>query len=408
MKRAEEVTHFRPVTSRIMLREDNFVNPGSSDTEELFQAGVAAWRRGDAREAHNLLSRIAAADHENPQLCLLLAYAAKAVGDTAGATNAVEQLLKLEPRNVLGLIMKGDRLFDSGKKRAASHCYRIAVQTASELQLDARGLAEVRRAAQAHSALERDFTNEIENLAANQNWADQREYKRITESLDLLLGRKQIQVQRPTGYYFPQLPDIAIYETGEFEWAAEVERATPVIREEMMSALKEPGAVKPFLATSPDHAPNITGLSDSLDWGAFHLSDMGILVPSNIEKCPQTWATVSNLPLPELSGAAPTVFFSVLRAGARIKSHHGRMNTRLVCHLPLVVPDDCGIRVGNELVSWQEGKLLIFNDAIEHEAWNNSDQDRIVLIFDVWRPEITALERGALTTLFSMINATDT
>ena len=65
------------------------------------------------------------------------------------------------------------------------------------------------------------------------------------------------------------------------------------------------------------------------------------------------------------------------------------LNTRLICHLPLIVPPGCGFRVGNETREWEEGKLLIFDDTIEHEAWNESDQDRVVLIFDIWRPELS-------------------
>ena len=74
------------------------------------------------------------------------------------------------------------------------------------------------------------------------------------------------------------------------------------------------------------------------------------------------------------------------------------------CHLPLVVPPHCGFRVGNEVRAWEVGKLLIFDDTIEHEAWNNSAEDRIVLIFDIWRPELTEDERRAVTAIFEAID----
>ena len=96
---------------------------------------------------------------------------------------------------------------------------------------------------------------------------------------------------------------------------------------------------------------------------------------------------------------APTAMFSLLRPGARITPHNGMFNTRLICHLPLIVPPGCGFRVGNEIREWEVGKLIVFDDSIEHEAWNDSDRDRVVLIFDVWRPELSAQERlevGAL------------
>ena len=68
---------------------------------------------------------------------------------------------------------------------------------------------------------------------------------------------------------------------------------------------------------------------------------------------------------------------------------------------PLVVPPACGFRVGNEVREWDEGRLIIFDDTIEHEAWNESDRDRVVLIFDIWRPELSAQERREVAALFS-------
>jgi aspartyl/asparaginyl beta-hydroxylase (cupin superfamily) len=120
-----------------------------------------------------------------------------------------------------------------------------------------------------------------------------------------------------------------------------------------------------------------------------------------IDQCPATWEAVLKLPLPRISGWGPTVVFSLLKGGAHIAAHNGMFNTRLVCHLPLIVPPGCSFRVGNETREWEEGKLMIFDDTIEHEARNDSDEDRVVLIFDVWRPELSEQERFELTALFS-------
>jgi len=91
----------------------------------------------------------------------------------------------------------------------------------------------------------------------------------------------------------------------------------------------------------------------------------------------------------------------MLKAGAHIGAHTGMYNTRLLCHLPLIVPPGCRFRVGNEVREWEVGKLMIFDDTIEHEAWNDSAEDRVVLIFDIWRPELTEEEKRELTLLFS-------
>ncbi|MGH8399135.1 MAG: aspartyl/asparaginyl beta-hydroxylase domain-containing protein, partial [Gammaproteobacteria bacterium] len=93
---------------------------------------------------------------------------------------------------------------------------------------------------------------------------------------------------------------------------------------------------------------------------------------------------------------SPETFFSVLKPGAHIPPHTGVINTRLVTHLPLIIPPDCGIRVGNETRGWKEGECIVFDDTFEHEAWNKSDQTRVVLIFDIWNPYLTEVEREAM------------
>jgi len=99
------------------------------------------------------------------------------------------------------------------------------------------------------------------------------------------------------------------------------------------------------------------------------------------------------------------VLFSLLRPGAHIAPHHGFMNGRYICHLPLIVPDDCAMRVGSETRPWAEGKACVFDDSIEHEAWNrHADRLRVVLIFDVWRPELSGEERELIG---AILNAVD-
>ena len=80
------------------------------------------------------------------------------------------------------------------------------------------------------------------------------------------------------------------------------------------------------------------------------------------------------------------------------------LNVRLICHLPLVVPAGCLFRVGNLTRSWVEGEALVFNDTIEHEAWNRSGEDRYVLLFDVWRPELAEEERLGIAALCGAID----
>ncbi|MBU1257181.1 MAG: aspartyl/asparaginyl beta-hydroxylase domain-containing protein, partial [Alphaproteobacteria bacterium] len=104
------------------------------------------------------------------------------------------------------------------------------------------------------------------------------------------------------------------------------------------------------------------------------------------------------------AGRSPMALWSLLKPGTHIQPHHGLLNTRLICHLPLLAPSDCALRVGAETRAWRTGEMLIFDDSVEHEAWNRSAETRVVLLFEVWRPEILPEEREALTRLFEAID----
>ena len=88
--------------------------------------------------------------------------------------------------------------------------------------------------------------------------------------------------------------------------------------------------------------------------------------------------------------------FSLLAPGTRIPPHTGVANTRLVAHLPLIVPPTCGFRCGATTVEWRVGEPFVFDDTIEHEAWNSSDELRVVMIFDLWPPALSERERAAV------------
>ena len=155
------------------------------------------------------------------------------------------------------------------------------------------------------------------------------------------------------------------------------------------------------------HRPvfNTKGLVDNPDWGAFYLVKSGAEVPENAARCPRTMAALRAVPTCRIKGRTPSVLFSFLRPRARIPPHHGFMNTRLICHLPLIVPPDCALRVGNQTRGWREGELLVFDDSIEHEAWNLSQELRVVLIFDVWRPELSEKEQALVAAMLQLIDS---
>jgi aspartate beta-hydroxylase len=109
------------------------------------------------------------------------------------------------------------------------------------------------------------------------------------------------------------------------------------------------------------------------------------------------------LPLGRIREHGPEVLFSVFTAGTHLLPHRGVTNIRSVAHLPLIIPRDCALQVGGEIHEWKRGEVVVFDDTFEHEAWNRSDQVRVVLIFDVWNPHLTDVEREAMRELVAAI-----
>ncbi len=134
-------------------------------------------------------------------------------------------------------------------------------------------------------------------------------------------------------------------------------------------------------------------LNHSPRWSAWFFWENGVRNDANCARCPKTTAVLDTLPLLDIPSKGPTAMFSILEPHTRIPPHTGTSNTRTTIHLPLVVPPGCGFRVGAETREWHEGEAWAFDDTIEHEAWNDSDRPRAILIIDSWNPLLTEAER---------------
>ena len=369
------------------------------------QAGIEALRRGDARAARESFERIVAAGQADASAYLGLAYACAGLKDHPAALAAVDRALALEPRNLRALVMKADQLAATGDARAASSFYRAAVSSAppaNELPADLRneiGRAEAlceRYAAQFESFLR-------ERLGARGLRAGR---SRFADSLDILTGRKQIYFQEPRQYFLPELPQIQFYDRQHFPWLDRLEAATADIRAELLEILKEDSVFTPYIEANP-RLPQTESLEllNNPAWSAFYLWKHGELVAQNAARCPKTMSALEDVPFARVPNRSPSVLFSLLRPGARIPPHTGEVNTRLICHLPLIVPDNCRFRVGNDTRVLAEGKAWVFDDTMEHEAWNGSERTRVILLFEIWRPELTMEERALVSAMFEAIDA---
>lgn len=216
-----------------------------------------------------------------------------------------------------------------------------------------------------------------------------------------------------------------------------LEQNYETIKEEYMSAVMgtgrttdmstdNPSVSKPL---EPDYDVNKVGgehASDKLhagcwDWHSYVLN--GIQQPKFVEACPKTVDILAEVQDTLFYQDASTssdrynpfgfTFFSTLHGKSYIKPHTGPMNLRLRIHLPLIVPKNtepdafsskpqtkCGIRVGNQIRSWKEGKAVVLDDSYEHEVWNETDDFRVILLIDVWHPDVRTEERIRIGKMF--------
>jgi len=206
-------------------------------------------------------------------------------------------------------------------------------------------------------------------------------------SLGLQKPRYTEKLQRPK-HYFPGLIAKPWHEPADHEWTAALEKGYEVIRDEF-SQIHSPELFH------PQHQ----GLTDAGRWDVYYLYYSGRTAEDNCRRCPRTTELIESLSGVSNSGL---VYFSVLSGNTHIAPHCGPVNTRLRCHLGLIVPEECRIRVGTETRSWKEGRCIVFDDSFEHEVWNSSHEPRAVLIVDFWHPDLTAAEVWGLEQIMNM------
>jgi aspartyl/asparaginyl beta-hydroxylase (cupin superfamily) len=356
-------------------------------------------------QTRDLLERLVATGRADASTYLALARACASAHDHAAALAAVDRALGLEPRNLLALIVKADQLTALGDERAASTFYRAAVSMApSAREMPAATRDEVTRPASACEQYAQRFERHLREHLARGGYLDPG--SRFHESLEILGGRKSVYFQEPRHYFFPGLPQLQFYPRKDFPWLERLEAATADIRGELLQILQQDSAFSPYIQRS-DRRPHLdaAGLLENPAWSAFYLWKHGELVVENAARCPKTVRALEGVPFAFVKNRSPSVMFSLLKPGAHIPPHTGEVNTRLVCHLPLIVPENCHLRVGNETRQVVEGQGWLFDDTIEHEAWNRSNQTRVILLFEVWRPELTGEERAQVAAMFEAIDA---
>jgi aspartyl/asparaginyl beta-hydroxylase (cupin superfamily) len=374
----------------------------NAEVAALAEAGMSGLRGGDAAAARRAFERLVQAGRGDASVFFGLAHACQRQGDAAAAVAAIDSAIEHDPRNPQLLATKADWLHAAGDSNAAQF-YRTALKACAEgdqAQL-APVLDHVRMMLRDYEAR---FQQALDKRLAGLDPAPDAPNRRFRQSLELVLGKRKLYFQQPRMYYYPGLPHIEFFDRADFPWLAQLEAHTAAIRAEVMALLDGGEVFEPYMKGDPSRPTlNRGGLHNNRDWGAFYLWQDGAVVERNAARCPATMAALEHIPLPRIEGRSPNVLFSLMRPGTHIPPHTGVVNTRLIGHLPLIVPEGCQLRVGNEVRTCREGQAWLFDDSIEHEAWNRSDQLRVILLFEVWRPELGEDERALVADLLHSI-----
>ena len=363
----------------------------------------AAVARGALDEAAVLIEQALPGSGGDPTLYLKLAGLRRAQRQPQRALEAVHGALALAPLNFIALALRaallerldpaaaGQAWFEALAQRPAGALppgMDGALSTGEAL----RDAWQVQRGDQFRQATKQAMVAADADLA----W-------KIDRFVSNVLRTTKVWHSQPTHYHYPGLTEREFHPRAHFAWLDELEARTPQIRAEMQAAMASGRSeLVPYIEYQDHEAlAQWRALNRNPDWTAIHLIKQGQLNAANAAACPVTMALLAKIPQPVIPGASPNAMFSLLAPQTVIPPHVGINNGRLVCHLPLIVPQGCWLRVGGDTRNWRAGEAIVFDDTVEHEASNPSDQLRVVLIFDVWHPDLTPIECSAIADLIA-------
>lgn len=371
----------------------------------LNMLGLMLLGEQQAEAGRALLVRATEADPDAAPLWQNLATAHRALGDDEGERTALDAVLDRDPYALTAQVRKAELHERLGEEHAATAAWQAVLMLCARQQQPSPIILDLARRAQAYVEERAARLDEhlIEGLATVRAGLSADATRRFDACLDHARGKRKVYTSQCSGLYFPFLPMDEFFPRHHFPWMEKLEAATPAIRREFEALLEsDGGGFRPYVDLPSGAAENVwSELSRSTRWSAYYLWRYGVRNDAACARCPETAALLDGLPLADHSGRAPTVFFSLLEPHTRIPPHTGVSNTRAIIHLPLMLPPGCGFRVGGETREWEIGRAWAFDDTIEHEAWNDSDQMRAILIFDVWNPHLAEEERALLRTFYA-------
>lgn len=383
----------------------------------LYQKGLLAFQANRLAESVALLrdARVVMPDdaetNTRVEINMFLGFLLLLSGRADEALDPLEQASAIVPLSFEPYLKLGFAQLALGRRDKAQECFQRALIlnpglrffAPSDQSLPAAFREEVRVALEVLGEREWAIARGALNAAASAY--PSADLARIERGFRIECGREarvfKHPLRQPVFLYLPDLPAIPWFEREQFDWVPSVEEQLPAIRAELETLVREQAQFIPYISEGgglDPHGTDFSRLEGSMEWNAFHLTQCGRWLEDRCRRCSRTTQLMHAVPAAQMRGLAPEILFSRLQAGGHIVPHFGRTNVRLTVHLGIIIPDGCTIRVADEIRGWQEGRVLLFDDSFEHEAWNRSERDRTVLIFEVWHPalepaEIVAIER---------------
>ena len=380
--------------------------PSRLNVFDLSREARSALGKGSFQSAITLLKQALDIEPKSLGLWLNLATAYRQAGDGKAALNAVDEALSIEPRDFSALLLKGSLHDRDGDLIEAGRIYGLALLFVPPSLSEAAVLEAVNRAKAINSQYLQDQAKAMDAQVAKVLGADTRLETNGRRFLDFSAGRAKLYRPEPSTYLYPGLASFEFYDRSATPWLEHFESFTHGILAELEYAHKtRPDLFSPYV-NEPANVPidQWKELNRSPRWSALHVINRGNVQSYAPELFPKTLEALSLLPQPDVPGRSPAAMFSALQPKTRIPPHTGVSNARLVVHLPLVIPPNCGFRVGSETRAWEVGRAWVFDDTIEHEAWNESDELRIILIADIWNVFMTEQDRQVYRSVVAAVD----
>lgn len=395
-QRAGDPARANQIWSEVLLRAPDH-------PEALFSMGRQAMDARDLPKAMDFFRRAAASNPGQPVIWLNISYVAEAMGDFYAQGQAIDEAVKIDPYFYPAQFARGHYLEKTGRPKQAAVVYSNALKiapAAGNLPPTIQALAiRAKNFVHEHTGRKEQFLQS--KLRATRDAMQGEDLSRFDESVGIKAGVKKAYVHEPVVFHYPELPATCFFKRHHFPWIEKLEAATNDIAAELEGIVSAIGDQFEAYVQKHETEPlnQWAELNKSKRWGALFLWKDGKRVEHICARAPKTAEVLASIPMLDIPGYGPAAFFSALEAKTHIPPHTGVNNIRSIVHLPLVVPENTWFRVGNDKRPFKKGQAWVFDDSIEHEAMNESDQRRIILIFDVWNPYLSEPERKLIREL---------